>query len=56
MLVPEAPMPVRVEKLGPVTTVILDRPDGRNAVDRVSPPADGLAGHGRPPRGDQLLV
>ena len=27
-------MPVRVEKSGPVTTVILDRPDVRNAVDR----------------------
>src|ERR1700686_658559 len=29
-------MPVRVEKKGPVTTVILDRPDVRNAVDRVA--------------------
>ena len=27
-------MPVRVEKSGPVTTVILDRPEVRNAVDR----------------------
>ena len=26
--------PVRVEKSGPVTTVILDRPEARNAVDR----------------------
>jgi enoyl-CoA hydratase len=32
---------VRVEKRGPVTTVILDRPEVRNAVDR--PTADGLA-------------
>jgi hypothetical protein len=32
----EAPMPVRVEKQGSVTTVILDRPDVRNAVDRVA--------------------
>jgi len=29
-------MPVRVEKQGPVTTVILDRPEVRNAVDRVA--------------------
>jgi enoyl-CoA hydratase/carnithine racemase len=29
-------MPVRVEKQGPVTTVILDRPEVRNAVDRAS--------------------
>src|SRR5438105_86545 len=28
-------MPVRVEKQGPVTTVILDRPEVRNAVDRL---------------------
>ena len=34
-------MPVRVEKKGPVTTVILDRPEVRNAVDRVH--ADALA-------------
>src|SRR5215213_10712206 len=27
-------MPVRVEKDGPVTTVIIDRPEVRNAVDR----------------------
>ena len=27
-------MPVRVEKTGPVTTVILSRPERRNAVDR----------------------
>ncbi|MBC8427039.1 MAG: enoyl-CoA hydratase, partial [Deltaproteobacteria bacterium] len=26
-------MPVRVEKNGPVTTVIINRPDARNAVD-----------------------
>ena len=26
-------MPVRVEKDGPITTVIIDRPDARNAVD-----------------------
>jgi enoyl-CoA hydratase len=32
---------VRVEKSGPVTTVILDRPHARNAVDR--PTADSLA-------------
>jgi len=32
---------VRVEKNGPVTTVILDRPDRRNAVDRAT--ADELA-------------
>jgi enoyl-CoA hydratase len=31
---------VRVEKSGPVTTVILDRPQARNAVDR--PTADAL--------------
>jgi enoyl-CoA hydratase len=29
-------MAVRVEKQGPVTTVILDRPEVRNAVDRVA--------------------
>src|SRR2546423_7030170 len=29
-------MPVRVEKQGPVTTVILDRPEVRNAVDRLA--------------------
>ena len=34
-------MPVRVEKDGPVTTVILHRPEVRNAVDRVH--ADALA-------------
>jgi enoyl-CoA hydratase len=33
---------VRVERAGPVTTVILDRPEARNAVDR--PTADALAG------------
>jgi enoyl-CoA hydratase len=32
---------VRVEKNGPVTTVVLDRPERRNAVDRAS--ADALA-------------
>jgi enoyl-CoA hydratase len=35
-------MTVRTEKSGPVTTVILDRPDVRNAVDR--PTAEALAG------------
>jgi enoyl-CoA hydratase len=35
-------MSVRVERAGPVTTVILDRPEARNAVDR--PTADALAG------------
>jgi enoyl-CoA hydratase len=34
-------MPVRVERAGPVTTVILDRPDVKNAVDR--PTAEALA-------------
>ena len=34
-------MAVRVEKTGPVTTVILDRPEVRNAVDRAH--ADALA-------------
>ena len=34
-------MPVRVEKEGPVTTVILHRPEVRNAVDRAH--ADALA-------------
>ncbi len=34
-------MTVRVEKSGPVTTVILDRPERRNAVDR--PTAEALA-------------
>lgn len=34
-------MPIRVEKNGPVTTVILSRPEVRNAVDRAH--ADGLA-------------
>ena len=34
-------MPVRVEKQGPVTTVILDRPEVRNAVDRTH--AEALA-------------
>ncbi|MCB9778736.1 MAG: crotonase/enoyl-CoA hydratase family protein [Alphaproteobacteria bacterium] len=39
---PDAPAPsVRVERDGPVTTVILDRPAVRNAVDR--PTADALA-------------
>src|SRR5438445_8565342 len=32
----EADMPVRIEKQGPVTTVILDRPEVRNAVDRLA--------------------
>ena len=35
------PEAVRVEKSGPVTTVILHRPDAKNAVDR--PTADALA-------------
>ncbi len=35
-------MSVRVERSGPVTTVILDRPEVRNAVD--GPTADALAG------------
>ena len=35
-------MTVRVERDGPVTTVILDRPDMRNAVD--GPTAAALAG------------
>lgn len=35
-------MSVRVEKAGPVTTVILDRPEVRNAVDRET--AEALAG------------
>lgn len=35
-------MSVRVERSGPVTTVILDRPEARNAVDR--PTAEALAG------------
>jgi enoyl-CoA hydratase len=35
------PMPVRVERSGPVSTVILDRPDVRNAVD--GPTAAALA-------------
>ena len=34
-------MNVRVEKNGPVTTLIIDRPEVRNAVDR--PTADALA-------------
>ena len=34
-------MPVRVEKRGPVTTVIIDRPEARNAVDRAT--AEALA-------------
>lgn len=34
-------MSVRVERSGPVTTVVLDRPEARNAVDR--PTADALA-------------
>ena len=34
-------MAVRVEKQGPVTTVVLDRPEVKNAVDRDH--ADGLA-------------
>ncbi|WP_017936087.1 crotonase/enoyl-CoA hydratase family protein [Nocardioides sp. Iso805N] len=34
-------MSVRVERSGPVTTVILDRPEARNAVDR--PTAEALA-------------
>ena len=34
-------MPVRVEKKGPVTTVVLHRPEVRNAVDRIH--ADALA-------------
>jgi len=27
-------MAVRVERAGPVTTIVLDRPEARNAVDR----------------------
>src|SRR5215467_732051 len=38
---PEAMMTVRVERSGPVTTVILDRPEVRNAVD--GPTATALA-------------
>jgi enoyl-CoA hydratase len=34
-------MPLRIEKTGPVTTVVLDRPQARNAVDRET--ADALA-------------
>ena len=34
-------MSVSIEKNGPVTTVILDRPEARNAVDR--PTVDALA-------------
>src|SRR5262245_16443911 len=34
-------MSVRVERNGPITTIILDRPQARNAVDR--PTADALA-------------
>ena len=34
-------MPVRVEKQGPITTVVLSRPDVKNAVDRAT--ADELA-------------
>ena len=34
-------MTISIEKNGPVTTVILDRPDVRNAVDR--PTAEALA-------------
>lgn len=34
-------MPLRIEKKGPVTTVILDRPECRNAIDR--PTAEALA-------------
>jgi enoyl-CoA hydratase len=34
-------MPLRTEKAGPVTTVVLDRPQARNAVDRET--ADALA-------------
>jgi len=34
-------MSVRVEKRGPITTVVLDRPDRRNAVDRAT--AEALA-------------
>src|SRR2546425_315419 len=39
----EAAMPVRIEKQGPVATVILDRPEVRNAVDRVKAQARGDA-------------
>ena len=35
-----APSPVRVETIGPVLVVTIDRPEARNAVDR--PTADGL--------------
>src|SRR5580704_12661093 len=33
---PAAAPPVRVERTGPVTTVILSRPQARNAVDRAT--------------------
>ena len=48
-------MPVHVEKNGPVTTVILDRPDVRNAVNREA--AEGLAQAFREfDRDDEALV
>jgi len=45
-------MPVHVEKQGPVTTVILDRPEVRNAVDRVAAQAlaDAFGAFERIPR------
>ncbi|MEO6776485.1 MAG: crotonase/enoyl-CoA hydratase family protein [Kofleriaceae bacterium] len=41
MIESESGGPIRVERRGPVTTVILDRPDAKNAVDR--PTAEALA-------------
>ena len=34
MIESESGAPIRVERRGPVTTVILDRPGAKNAVDR----------------------
>jgi len=41
MIESESGAPIRVERRGPVTTVILDRPEAKNAVDRVT--AEALA-------------
>jgi len=41
MIESESGAPIRVERRGPVTTVILDRPGAKNAVDRVT--AEALA-------------
>jgi len=38
-------MNVRIESDGPVTTVVIDRPEARNAVD--GPTADALEGAAR---------